>query len=164
MRRFQSPMGMHGFSKQRHHARPDQRGLGFNPRWGCMGFQSIASRQGRVHSQVGFNPRWGCMGFQRLDLDEVVHFRSFVSIPDGDAWVFKAVGSATAMTLAQFQSPMGMHGFSKGRPTHPGESHCAVSIPDGDAWVFKGVSGAEWQYQRRLVSIPDGDAWVFKAG
>ena len=38
-----------------------------------------------------------------------------VSIPDGDAWVFKAARGGTGVSNSYnlFQSPMGMHGFSK---------------------------------------------------
>ena len=103
------------------------------------------------------------MGFQSLE--ERRAFRDYwaVSIPDGDAWVFKASVSAASVPA------------------------WTVSIPDGDAWVFKagiahkpGNSAGQsfnprWGcmgFQSRLrdaeynaalrVSIPDGDAWVFK--
>ena len=62
-----------------------------------------------------------------------------VSIPDGDAWVFKV-----SMECLEVISTI-------------------VSIPDGDAWVFKGEFNSRSAIPAQNVSIPDGDAWVFKA-
>jgi hypothetical protein len=62
----------------------------------------------------------------------------------------------------EFQSPMGMHGFSKPIQHIPHHASIIVSIPDGDAWVFK-VCHSICIPIHTVVSIPDGDAWVFKA-
>ena len=54
------------------------------------------------------------MGFQRIEFLIYISFIILVSIPDGDAWVFKGYLSARRYLIPhEFQSPMGMHGFSK---------------------------------------------------
>ena len=63
----------------------------------------------------------GMHGFSKMRLLDSRLMDLVVSIPDGDAWVFKVSTHFAAAALA------------------------AVSIPDGDAWVFKARRyGGDW--------------------
>ena len=56
----------------------------------------------------------GMHGFSKFRSTVHVVAVDMVSIPDGDAWVFKELDLVdTFSVLSKFQSPMGMHGFSK---------------------------------------------------
>ena len=85
---FQSPMGMHGFSKLPPPG-GGTRGDGFNPRWGCMGFQSRES-MAQALAPAEFQSPMGMHGFSKGVSFISGDTPSVVSIPDGDAWVFKA--------------------------------------------------------------------------
>ncbi len=108
-------MGMHGFSKKASISGISFLTPRFNPRWGCMGFQSQRRAVALLPDRL-FQSPMGMHGFSKFRQYLQVARRILVSIPDGDAWVFKVlIYRCYKHHRTWFQSPMGMHGFSKER-------------------------------------------------
>jgi hypothetical protein len=78
-----------------------------------MGFQRWLSAQYGLFC-LEFQSPMGMHGFSKRDIISLSDFYLEVSIPDGDAWVFKGPRCQhRSGSISAFQSPMGMHGFSK---------------------------------------------------
>ena len=103
-------------------------------------------------------------GFSKEALSELSNDTLLrVSIPDGDAWVFKAGEQRDRQGLTiGFNPRWGCMGFQRQHTARRLAVATSVSIPDGDAWVFKAGRSVGATAEQHHVSIPDGDAWVFK--
>ena len=130
----------------------------------------------------------GMYGFSNVDAIQAVFSSETVSIPDGDVWFFKLIGTTDELATATgFQSPMGMYGFSNlvklRNPQFHGcfnprwgcmvfQNFCVHHLVETDGHSFNPRWGC-MVFQMRAqplqravhhsVSIPDGDVWFFKS-